>query len=572
MRVLWRVVTAIALLATACTAGSPPAPTPAGGTTGAPTSADTATASPAASDPEPVGALAAAACESTSREVLLRTWRGVMLGRSGDLQLIPFPDAFVSGGLTHSTPFDYTQEVPLFLYGPGYIRPGVYDRAVTLADVAPTTGAILDFPFEAPDGEAQRQALLPGAAQRPPRLVVTLVWDSAGTDVLEMWQDSWPYLRSLSERGAWFTRASVGASPSNTPTGHASIGTGAFPSGHGMVDEYISVNGKIQKPNENGPAFMVLPTLADLYDRAMGNEPKVGAIATLSAHIMMMGHGSQWSGGDRDIAVAREKEDAATGGDDSAVSWNLTSDMAPFYEMPSYVNQLPDLTAFNEELDRADGALDGRWRDHEIARLHGGFDTPARTPYQTQLIREVILREGFGDDEVPDLLYLNYKAIDVVGHLFSANGIEMSDAVRTQDEHLRILVRLLNEEVGRGRWVLVLTADHGTQYDPEVSGFFRIDIDRLEQQIAGRFDDGDDRPLIERMRVTEIWLDDRELAENGHSLEGVARFIAGLTQADTIKQGTAPEPGREREPVFSAVLPSSMLSALPCLPEARNAS
>ena len=54
----------------------------------------------------------------------------------------------------------------------------------------------------------------------------------------------------------------------------------------------------------------------------------------------------------------------ATGGDDSAVSWNLTSGMAPFYEMPDYVNELPAIDRFNDELDAMDGARDGRWRDN----------------------------------------------------------------------------------------------------------------------------------------------------------------------------------------------------------------
>ena len=96
-----------------------------------------------------------------------------------------------------------------------------------------------------------------------------------------------------------------------------------------------------------------------------------------------------WNGGDKDIAVTREKEDASTGGDDSAVSWNLTSDMAPFYKLPNYVNDLPrHRPKFNDELDRMDGAHDGKWRDNSIAQFNNGFDTPARTPFQTAALRE----------------------------------------------------------------------------------------------------------------------------------------------------------------------------------------
>jgi hypothetical protein len=571
MRRLATGAVAFLLLVGACTSAQDRASTPTVGSTGSspgggqsPSGATLVTPPPGGAGE---GALAKRTCKENSKEVLLRTWRGIMPGRSGNLQIISrFPD-YIGAGLTHSSPYDYTQEVPLFLYGPGYVKPGTYPRPVTLADLAPTTGALLKFPFDAPDGTVQTQALVP---DRPmPRLIVTLVWDSGGTDVLDIWPKDWPYLRSIMGDGAWFTHATVGASPSNTPTGHAIIGTGAFPARNGMVDEYEMVNNRIQKPNANGPAFMVLPTIADLYDRAMGNEPLVAGLASLSAHIMMIGHGSEWNGGDKDIAVAREKEDAATGGNDSAVSWNLTSAMAPFYEMPTYVNSLPSIDRFDQELDRMDGAIDGKWRDNSIEQFNNGFDTPARTPFQTQLFEKVISEEGFGADAVPDLLYLNYKAIDVIGHAFSANGIEMSDALRIQDQNLKALVDFLNRTVGTGRWVLALTADHGTNLDPAVSGAFQIDTGSIEDLVNQRFDDGDDVPLIEKFRTTEFWLNEDELAQNGSDLVDVSNFLLGLTQSQTFKPGGEPRPGHEDDPVFSGAFPTSLMDHLPCLPEAR---
>ncbi len=549
----------LALVAVACTGGGPPKGS-GGPSGGSPTAVPTGTTSKA---------LAEEVCSQVPHEILLRTWRGVFPGRSGDIQIIPTFPNFVSGGLTHSTPYDYTQDVPLLLYAPGYVKPGVYPQPITLADVAPTTAQFLKYDFHAPDGTAQTHAFLPATGRPLPRLVVTLIWDSGGMDVLNTWKNEWPYLRSLMPHGAWFTHVSVGSSPSNTPTGHSIIGTGAFPMRTGMADEYIRMNGRIQKPNENGPGFMLEPTLADLYDRAMGNAPLAGAIATLAAHIMMLGHGSQWGGGDKDIAITREKQFAATAGAEST-SWNLTTDMAPFYTLPAYVNSLPPIDAYTRALDQADGKIDGLWRTDSIAQLSNGFDTPARTPFQTKLIETVIQHEGFGADATPDLLYLNYKAIDTIGHLFSLNSPEMSDAVRYQDEALRQLVAFLNQQVGKGKWAMVLTADHGTQYDPAVSHAFLIDIDTLTQDIQKTFDSDDDGvPLIQRVRPTEIWLDDAELKDNGYTLTQVSQYLMNLTQADTIKVGREPDPATASATVFSGAFPSSILSKLPCLPEAR---
>jgi hypothetical protein len=562
---------ALLLLVGACTSAQNPASTPAAGSTGSSAGGGQSPSGATLVTPPPggagEGALIKRTCQENSHEVLLRTWNGIMPGRSGNLQIISrYPD-YIGAGLTHSSPYDYTQEVPMFLYGPGFIKPGTYSKPVTLADLAPTTGAMLRFPFDAPDGTAQTQALAP---DRPlPKLIVTLVWDSGGKDVLDIWPKDWPYLRSIMGDGAWFTHATVGASPSNTPTGHAIIGTGAFPANNGMVDEYVKVNNRIEKPNANGPAFMILPTLADLYDRAMNNKPVVGALASLSAHIMMIGHGSEWNGGDKDIAVAREKEGASTGGNDSAVNWNLTSGMAPFYEMPRYVNSLPTIDGFNQELDALDGARDGMWRDNSIEQFNNGFDTPARTPFQTQLFEKVISEEGFGADDVPDLLYLNYKAIDVIGHAFSANGIEMSDALRIQDQALKVLVDFLNETVGKGQWVMALTADHGTNLNPAVSGAFQIDTGSIEDLLNQRFDDGDNVPLIEKFRTTEFWLNEDELAQSGSDLVDVSNFLLSLTESQTFKPGGEPQPGHEYDPVFSGAVPTSLMDPLPCLPEAR---
>jgi Type I phosphodiesterase / nucleotide pyrophosphatase len=510
-------------------------------------------------------ALARRVCASVKHELLLRVARGYFPGRSGQIQFVAHEPNFVDGGLTHSGPWDYDQEVPLLFYGPGWFKPGTYSQPATLADVAPTEAAMLGFGgFNAPDGRPLTEAVAAGN-KRPPKVLVTMVWDSAGMDLLNRWPKATPYLDSLRKRGAWFSNVTVGASPSNTPVGHATIGTGAYPDHNGFADEYIYMNGKMQKPNENGPGFLVDPTLADQYDVAMGNKPKVAMVATLSAHIMMESHGTMWGGGDKDIAVTREKTDAETAGAEG-VSWSLTPDMAPFYDLPDYVNKVGNLSKWTSVLDAEDGKRDGKWRQNTISQLNGGFDTPARTPYQTQLVKAIVRSEGFGADNVPDLLDLNYKAIDTLGHAYSADGIELSDALVWQDRDLRDFVGFMNHQVGAGQWAMVLTADHGMMRDPNVTGAFRIGIDELTADIEKRFDsDGDNVAMVIKVRPTELWLNEAEVADNGTSDAEIADYINGLTQQDTLKANLAPAPDPSAR-VFDAAFPSSILATLPCLP------
>jgi hypothetical protein len=512
--------------------------------------------------------LARRACGVVGGRVLQRVYNGTHPTRSGNIQMVPKEPNFIDGGLTHASPFKLTQHIPLLLYGPSYVQPGVYDQRVSLADLPATTADLLKFHrFKAPNGRALREGLLPPDERPTPKLIVTLIWDSAGMDLLNRWPDDWPTLAAMREDGAWFSKAEVGSSPSNTPPSHATIGTGAFPRQHGMIDEYAMIDGELVKPNSQGPSLMLLPTLADVYDLARNNQPVVGGLGSLSAHVMMMSHGQEYDGGDADIAVTREVEYAKTGGDDAAEDWLLTGSMAPYYYFPTYAND-PEIEAVFEQakddLDQLDGKLDGLWRDESIETRRGGFNTPARTPYQTELIEQVVMREGFGRDNIPDLLYLNYKMIDTLGHQFSADGVEMSDALSIQDQSLATFVDFLNEQVGEGEWVMLLTADHGMQRDPVVSGAFPIDIDDLESVVNERFSAPNGRKVLLDARPTQMWLDEDVLATRGATLEDVSAFLMSLTQADTTG-AVNPKAGHEDDLVFDAVFPSTVMDQMPCI-------
>lgn len=162
---------------------------------------------------------------SLPREWLLRTRRGWRADRGPEIQLLPREYDFIGSGLPHVGPWPYVQDVPPFWYGPAQISPrGIVSRPVTVAGIAPTQALLLRFDaFHAPDGIPMREAV--AASRDAPRLVVTIVWDAAGRNVLDTWSDAWPYLRSLIPAGTWFDNATVGSSPASTAQIHATIGT-----------------------------------------------------------------------------------------------------------------------------------------------------------------------------------------------------------------------------------------------------------------------------------------------------------------------------------------------------------
>ena len=566
----------VLVAAVACTGSGPDA------TSGSPNTHPSISVPP----PPKAGALERMACSMpNAHDILARIWHGYDPARSGQVQFIPYPPDFVDGGINHSGPWNYLQRLPLLFYGPGYIKAqGKVNTPANLTDIAPTTAKLLHFDgFHAPDGHALTDAIDPAAASKPPpKLIVTLVWDAGGRDVLDFWKHNHPYLDSLIPKGTWYDRAEVGASPSATAPAHATIGTGAFPARHGIAGNDMLIDGHVIQPWAQGPKLMMEPTLADVYDLAEGNKPVVGVVGTTPWYLGMIGHGSEFGhGADRDIAVLRPEV-----GDEGAEGnyWAVLGADTPYYRFPGYVNSLPPLKDYFHVADASDGNVDGLWEGRDITHLLGGFDTPARLPYQTKVIETVLQREHFGQDSTPDLFYTNYKLIDEIGHLWYFNSPEEGDAVRVQDHELKVLVDFLNRDVGRGNYVLIMTADHGHTPDPKYSHGFRISGQLLKNAIRDAFG----RKTLLSGKPTylfinpELYVNPDQMAtenrlKNGYTLTQIAQVLLKLTKGETAFRfpdafgpADVPPPAQANDKIIQAAFPSWMITHMPCLPEAHG--
>ena len=549
------------LLALACTGDG------AGGQDPPPTDPSADGGSPAAA---PSGFAQETAC-GLPPQWLLRIWQGYNPERSAEIQVLPRVPNFVGSGLPHVGPWDFTSDVPMFWYGPGYIKPvGSVQEPVTSADIVGTLDHLLDSSFEPVDGEPMLDGLVP-AEERPdpPALTIVMIWDGAGRNVLEQWPDAWPTLAGLRSQGAWYEHATVGSSPTSSAQIHATLGTGAFPRNHGVVGHSIRIDGQIISPWKQGPRELLVETFADHFDLEHDNRPLIGESGTVPIQLGMMSRGAFAEGGDRDIAVLRTPGNAETLGEEG-VAWNIPEGFDQWYRYADYANELPELRTYFDDvnLDAGDGARDGLWQGHPFEdsdELLDGFHTPARVPYQTRLIEEMIEREGFGADDTPDLFYINYKLIDTLGHLYGIEDPTMRDALAAQDQALAETIEFLDEQVGENRWALVVTADHGSLMSARATGAFQISAEELHSAIEARFDsDGDEVQVIEQVKQTEIFMNLAELEEQGHTLDDVSRFIMGIRQKDVPIPGLpVPSPNAK---VFQAAFPARALVDLPCLP------
>ncbi len=493
--------------------------------------------------------------------VLARFRNGWDPQRSADLVYAPHGWNYLSGAISHSTPWHYTQDVPMLWYGPGIINAvGKKSRYVTSADIAPTIAKLVNFPFHAPDGTSMNEAIKSGHPK--PKLIVVLVWDAGGRYVLGLHPGSTPHLQGLIPKGTWYENATVGSNPSNTAPIHATIGTGAHPAKHGIVDNTIRFpDGHLADPWSQGPGVLKVPTLADEYAKAMGSKARTAMFGTLPWHLGMVGQGANLPGGVKHIAVLRDQ----TNGASSAPKWAIPSRLASYYRFPAYVNDpnvCHPLSYFTRQWADllSDNVVDGRWRGHSIQAAQGGFHTPARVPFQTEAIEKVIANEHLGQHQETDLLFLNYKIIDEIGHEYFADSPEMGDTVKVQDQFLQNLVTFLENRF-HGKYALCVTADHGHTAHPSRTGGVPLLTDRIHALLEARFDaDGDGVALAQNVRPTGVLLNRHEVQLNHTPLYSMAKLLSQQTVGDLGTQIS----GSRSALAFDAVFSGSILPSLSC--------
>jgi hypothetical protein len=499
---------------------------------------------------------------SLPRRWLELTRRGHYGPRSGQIALLPrYPAYFAQSGTgwTHSGPWPYLQEVPIVFYGPGVI-PEVGDvaRPVTVADIAPTIMTLLRGSFRTEDGRRLREVADINAKlleSKPPKLILTVVWDGGGWNALRQWPDDWPNLARMMSKGVTYTNAIVGSSPSVTPSVHTTLGTGLFPATHGITGIPVRYeDGSVGDVFLRGESsrFLRVPTVAELWDEQNRNRALIGMVGYEPWHLGMIGKGAERPSGDKDDAVWLDVE---------TNEW-ITNEK--HYNLPRTFEDTDGRAESLEASDAQDGEIDDTWRGHEIIDdLDRIEEVPGFITYHAREMMQMIRDEGYGDDAITDLLFTNFKQIDRLGHYFNMASEEVRDAVVESDKQLGVLAGFLDRQVGRGRWALVLTADHGQQPDAAAVEGFGIDPRELEEDIDAEFG-----PITEAAWPTEVFLKEKVMAERDVSVEDVARFLGDYRLADNTQRpdylvsGAGRFDARDR--IFAMAIPSRLLETLDC--------
>lgn len=304
--------------------------------------------------------------------------------------------------------------------------------------------------------------------------------------------------------------------PTYTAAGHTCVYTGSVPAIHGIMGNnwYSRANGRIvycvedstvQSVGSTSDAGQMSPknlwstTITDELRLATNFQSKVIGIALKDrGAILPAGHS----------ANAAYWFDNATGG--WITSTHYMKDL-PHWLQNLNAKKLPDTYMSKDwetmypistyKLSTTDdmphegimAGEDNRF-PHEISKITGAKkynafrQSPYGNTYTIDAARAAIEGEKLGTSGVTDFIAISFSTPDYIGHTFGPNSIEAEDGMLRLDKDLGSFMNFLDTKIGKGRYLLFLTADHGAAHAPRFL---------LEHKIpAGYIDDADIKKLL----------------------------------------------------------------------------
>jgi predicted AlkP superfamily pyrophosphatase or phosphodiesterase len=358
---------------------------------------------------------------------------------------------------------------------------------------------------------------------RRPKLVVVVAVDQMRADYIERYGHQWTSgLKRLIERGAWFRRAAYTYWNTVTCAGHSTIGTGAEPATHGMVQnawwdssqgrnvactedpKVRNVGGRVNPRSGESPWAMMVPTLADEMRVQL---PAPTRVVSLSLKARSA------------IGLAGHRADAVVWFDGG---WQTSDSYAN--ELPGFVTKFAQARPADEERRKPwtrampesaylfdDNGAGERPGANESVTFPHAVNSPAGDEALTELARAAVETYGLGRNAGTDFLGISYSVLDDVGHRFGPRSHEVQDVLVRLDAQLGVLLAFLDKAVGAENYVLALSSDHGVAPIPEqmqAAGMeagriaSRDVIVRVEQALAPHLGPG---PHVARYNYTELY-------------------------------------------------------------------
>lgn len=367
-----------------------------------------------------------------------------------------------------------------------------------------------------------------GAAPEPPKLLVLVVFDQLRGDYVARWSKHYSKdgFERIKAEGAWYDNCHYPYAGTFTGPGHASLMTGCSPNDHGIVGNswYDRKLGKVVNC-VTSPRHQRVPAPIQKEKQDPAKDPPTTGTAerliaetfgdVLKKHTQGKGKLVGLSFKDRGaILPVGAKADAAYWVDskDGMLITSTFFRAAP-HAWVSKLNQsrmidqwfgknwdyfVSDLD-YTPESGPDDIRYEGKGSKQGITFPHptdGGLKKPGsayysalyNSPYGNEFLLEVaktaIVAESLGKDDVPDLLTISFSSNDSVGHCWGPDSHEVMDMTIRTDRIVAELLKYLDATVGKGEYLLCLSADHGICPLPEVAASKKLDAQRLSAKLV----------------------------------------------------------------------------------------
>ena len=312
-----------------------------------------------------------------------------------------------------------------------------------------------------------------------PKLVVGLVVDQMRWDYLYVYYDKYEKggLRRLVDEGFNCNNTLINYVPTVTGIGHASIYTGSTPALHSIAGNDFYMDGRFTyccsdhsvksvggegRAGEMSPRKMTATTIGDMLKVATDFRSKVIGVAMKDRAA---------------ILPAGQAADAAYWCDNS-VGHYITSSY--------YMQDLPQwVKKFNEE---------NTWNPGKDIKM-----SPDGVTKTFLMAQAAIENEKLGQRGECDMLCISVSPTDAIGHSFGTRGKENYDVYMQLDHDLAKFLTYLDKTIGKGQYLLFLSADHGAAHNSTMLNDHRIP--------AGGWSVGDARKRLNEHLKAKFGLD-----------------------------------------------------------------
>jgi predicted AlkP superfamily pyrophosphatase or phosphodiesterase len=327
-------------------------------------------------------------------------------------------------------------------------------------------------------------------AQQRPKLVVGIVVDQMKMEYLYRFSGDFSPngFKKLINDGFVFDNMHYNYMPTYTAPGHASIYTGTTPSVHGIVSNewYSSSTGKERyctddesvttigggTPQEGAmsPKNLLATTITDELRLSTNFKGKViGMSLKDRGAILPAGHFANWAFWFSKTGEFISSTFYGPQLPDWATAFNAQK------HFMTYIDKGWDLlmpaATYNESLaddNKYEGKLYGKAAvfPYNLKEMYAKNDAGIlrATPFGNDLLvdfaKEAIDKESLGADSDTDFLTVSFSAPDYVGHIIGPRSVELQDTYLRLDRNIADLLNYLDKKVGKGNYLLFLTADH----------------------------------------------------------------------------------------------------------------